>query len=202
MGAKLTVMISGGGSNLKALIDACANHTIDAEIIAVMADRECAGLNHAVSAHIPFYQIDRKLPREQFIDSLQRTIPEQTDLIILAGYLSIIPAALIDAYPQRIINLHPSLLPKFGGAGMYGLRVHQAVLDAGETQSGCSVHYVDHGIDTGEVIAQAEVPVHPDDDAQRLQQRVQQQEHALLTRTVADLCHTFTHKTNQQDTPS
>lgn len=188
MSANITVMISGSGSNLKALLDAIDQNKINGQVRAVIADRKCGGQQHAVSRHIPFFRIDRKLKQSAFTDTLLHIIPPDTDLIILAGFLSVVPAAIIEQWPERIINLHPSLLPKFGGAGMYGLRVHQAVIDAGETVSGCSVHYVDSGIDTGKVIAQSEVPVHADDTAETLQKRIQKEEHPLLCNVVAELC--------------
>ena len=99
----------------------------------------------------------------------------------------LIPAAIIDKHPGKIINLHPSLLPAYGGMGMYGLRVHEAVIAAGERESGCTVHYVDHGVDTGQIIAQTRIPVHPDDSAQSLQARLAPVEHQTLIRTVAQL---------------
>lgn len=188
MSANITVLISGSGSNLKALLDAIEQNAIDGRVNAVIADRECSGQQHAVSRRIPFIRVDRKLAQADFTDALLRVIPTETDLIVLAGFLSILPPAVIARWPKRIINLHPSLLPKYGGAGMYGLRVHQAVLDAGDAVSGCSVHYVDQGIDTGALIAQSEVPVVEGDTAARLQQRIQQAEHRLLCQVVADLC--------------
>lgn len=183
----LTVFISGSGSNLAAIIAAIASGKLKAQIGRVIADRDCAGKAHAFAAHIPFIMVDRKLPEATFKQQLHAAISPETRLIVLAGFLSVIPLEIIQAYPQKIINLHPSLLPKYGGKGMYGMRVHQAVLSAGETSSGCSVHYVDEGIDTGKVIAQKRVPVYQDDTPQVLQQRIQKQEHTLLVDTIAML---------------
>lgn len=187
MPAQLTVLISGGGSNLAALIEACEQGVLPARVVRVIADRDCAGKQHALSRDIPFTLIDRKLPRELFASTLRQAIPADSDLVILAGFLSICPPQVVDAFPRKIINLHPSLLPAYGGAGMYGLRVHQAVIAAGDAESGCSVHYVDHAIDTGHIIAQARVPVLPDDDAASLQRRIAPEEHRLLVHTVARL---------------
>lgn len=185
---KIIVLISGGGSNLAALIQALKQQDIaQAEIIKVIADRDCAGKQHAFNANIPFAMIDRKLGAERFAQALNAAIADEADLIVLAGFLSIVPPSLIARFPRKIINLHPSLLPKFGGAGMYGMKVHQAVIEAGESESGCSVHYVDSGIDTGEIIAQAKVPVLPQDSAADLQQRIAPVEHQLLVKTVAEL---------------
>jgi len=180
----LVVLISGGGSNLKALLDAVARSEIRAEVKAVIADRDCAGRRHAENAGVPFVLLNRKTA--DFAAALDAAVPD-CDLVVLAGFLSIIPPALVARFPQKMVNLHPSLLPKFGGAGMYGLRVHQAVLAAGERESGCSVHWVDTGIDSGAVIAQAQVPVLADDTPHTLQARIQPQEHRLLTETVARL---------------
>lgn len=191
MSAKITVLISGGGSNLQAILAAIERQDIDGQVCMVMTDRDCAGITHAIDRHIPVARISRVRDDALFAQNMLRLIPDETDLIVLAGFLSILPEPVIRAYPKRIINLHPSLLPKYGGAGMYGLRVHQAVLDAGEQRSGCTVHYVDQGIDSGEIITQASVPIYPDDNATTLQQRVQEQEHLLLCRVVADLCTTF-----------
>lgn len=180
----LAVLISGRGSNLAALIAAVEDGRLPARIVLVLADRDCAGLEHALNAGIPVQLIDRKLP--DFGARLTAALPP-VDFIVLAGFLSIIPPALIRRFPQKIINLHPSLLPKFGGPGMYGLRVHAAVLAAGETESGCSVHWVDEGVDTGAVIAQARVPVQAGDSPESLAARVQAEEHELLIRTLGRL---------------
>ena len=180
----LVVLISGSGSNLKALLDAVARGEIRAQVKAVIADRDCAGRQYAEAAGVPFVLLNRKTA--DFADALNAAIPD-CDLVVLAGFLSIIPPALVARFPQKMVNLHPSLLPKFGGAGMYGLRVHQAVLAAGERESGCSVHWVDTGIDSGAVIAQARVPVLADDTPESLQARIAPEEHRLLVATVARL---------------
>lgn len=185
MTAKLTVLISGGGSNLAALLNACERGELNARITRVIADRDCSGKAHALTRDIPFHLIERKLP--DFAERLADAVPKDTDLIILAGFLSLFPAAIVDKFPKKIINLHPSLLPAYGGVGMYGLHVHKAVIAAGEHESGCTVHYVDHGMDTGQIIAQARIPVLPDDDAATLQARLAPVEHETLVRTVAHL---------------
>ena len=168
----LVVLISGGGSNLKALLDAVARGEIRAEVKAVIADRDCAGRRHAENAGVPFVLLDRKAAG--FADALNAAVPD-CDLVVFSKS------------SQKMVNLHPSLLPKFGGAGMYGLRVHQAVLAASERESGCTVHFVDSGIDSGAVIAQARVPVWADDTAEALQARSAPEEHRLLVATVARL---------------
>lgn len=183
---RISVLISGGGSNLAAIIAAVENKTLNLEIAQVIADRDCAGKQHAFKANLPFVLLDRKLP--DFTKRLNEAVLD-VDLVVLAGFLSVIPPELVERFPKKMINLHPSLLPKFGGMGMYGMKVHQAVLAAGETVSGCSVHFVDTGVDTGEVIAQAQVPVLADDSPETLAKRVQAQEHTLLVNTIKALCH-------------
>jgi phosphoribosylglycinamide formyltransferase-1 len=115
---------------------------------------------------------------------LKKLRHRQPDLIVLAGYLLKIPAAVINAYPKRIINIHPSLLPKFGGEGFYGEKVHQAVLEAGEPQSGCSVHIVDEVYDRGPVLDRRIIPVQDDDTPETLAKRVLEQEHRLLPEAI------------------
>lgn len=184
---QICVLISGGGSNLAALIAAIHCYQWDIRINSVIADRACAGKQHAIAAHIPFHFVDRKLDKTTFAEQLIATVPPETELIVLAGFLSIIPPSLLHHFP-RIINIHPSLLPKFGGAGMYGLKVHQAVIAAGERESGCTVHWVNQEIDGGAILAQNRVSVFPDDTPEQLQQRILAYEHQLLPATVARLC--------------
>jgi len=111
----------------------------------------------------------------------------EIDMIVLAGYMRRLPELVVNAWQGRILNVHPALLPKFGGQGMYGMRVHQAVIDAGETESGATVHVVDADYDTGPVIAQERVPVRSDDTPETLAARVLQAEHRLLPRVVIEM---------------
>lgn len=183
---QICVLISGGGSNLAALIAAIHCYQWDICINSVIADRACAGKQHAIAAQIPFHLVDRTLDKTTFAEQLIATVPPETELIVLAGFLSIIPPSLLQHFP-RIINIHPSLLPKFGGAGMYGLKVHQAVIAAGERESGCTVHWVNQEIDGGAILAQNRVSVFPDDTPEQLQQRILAYEHQLLPATIARL---------------
>lgn len=181
----ISVLISGGGSNLAAIIQAIGQQRLkQISISQVIADRDCTGKVHAFAADIPFTMIDRKLGAAAFAQALDAALAPHSDLIVLAGFLSIMPESIIAKFPRKIINLHPSLLPKFGGAGMYGMHVHRAVIAAGETESGCSVHYVDTGIDTGEIIAQSRCPVLPDDSPESLQARIAPLEHELLVSAI------------------
>ncbi len=180
------VLASGSGSNFQSLINAVEDGTLPASIRALVVDRECAATARARQHGIDFFVLNR------YNDSAlnQRVLADicrGVDLIVCAGYLSIIPPALIAEFPRQIINIHPALLPKFGGKGMFGLHIHRAVIAAGERQSGCTVHYVDAGIDTGEIIEQCVVDVRADDTPEQLQQRILVQEHQLLPRVAARL---------------
>lgn len=185
---RIAVLVSGSGSNLQSIIDAVENHTLTSQIVSVISNKEDAfGLERAKTHHIPAYFIN---PKEERYDEklLVRLQEDQVDLVVLAGYLKIVDANLIKAYRGRIINIHPSLLPKFGGKGYYGIRVHEAVLAAGESESGATVHFVDEGVDTGKTILQKTVPVYETDTPQLLQQRVLHEvEHKILVEAIKKL---------------
>jgi len=180
---KFTILLSGSGTNFQSILDAIDFKQLQGvEVIKVIADRECQGVNRGIENGIATDIISRK--RSDFKEAFFNSIPSQSDLIVCAGFLSILPKEVIDAFPKQIINIHPSLLPKYGGKGMYGVNVHRAVLEAGEKESGCTVHYVDHGIDTGVIIGQKKVAVLPDDSPETLQKRVLEQEHILLPEMI------------------
>ena len=182
---KIAVLISGGGSNLQSLIDAAAAGRLgDAEICIVISDRPAAGLDRAADAGIKTELADRKTLKGGLSGRIMEMIPYDTDLIVLAGYLSILSSAFVEKWKGKIINIHPALLPEFGGRGMYGMNVHRAVLEAGREKSGCTVHYVEAGVDTGETILQREVPVMPGDSPEILQKRVLTEEHIALPEAV------------------
>ena len=124
---------------------------------------------------------------EMYDEVIAELKEDGVDLIVLAGYLTILTPNIVKAFRGRIINIHPALLPDFGGKGFYGLRVHKAVLAAGVKKSGCTVHFVDEGTDTGEIIDRAEVPVYPYDTPETLQARVLSEEHKLLPKTIEKL---------------
>jgi phosphoribosylglycinamide formyltransferase 1 len=189
---KIGVLISGGGSNLQSLIDNVKNNTIHAEISVVISNRSAAyGLQRAKDNGIENVFVSRK--KHDSIESFNTEIinllqAKQVDLVVLAGYLSILSDEFIDTYKNKIINIHPSLIPSFCGDGFYGLKVHQAALDYGVKISGATVHFVDKGIDTGAVILQESVEVKDDDTAETLQARVLQIEHKLLPKAVQLFC--------------
>mgnify|MGYP004507482801 FL=1 len=181
----IAVLISGGGSNLKSLID---NQKEYYKINVVIADRDCGGLNIAREANIDAVLIDRKEYREKLSKKIDEELKKYNiDLIVLAGYLSIVDSNFISKWKNKIINIHPSLLPKFGGKGMYGMKVHEAVIRNKEKESGCTVHYVTDTIDGGDIIMQNKVNVLEDDTPEILQKRVLVEEHKILPATVIKL---------------
>jgi phosphoribosylglycinamide formyltransferase-1 len=183
------ILLSGGGTNLQAIIDAVDDGSIPTKINLVLSDRPDAyGLARAEKKGIPAFCISRK----QFRDSdtfnqaiLEKLVAYNVEYIVLAGYLSILSSKLVDRFPNRIINIHPSLIPAFCGKGFYGSKVHQAVLDYGVRLTGATVHFVDEGTDTGPIILQKAVEVMPDDTVDTLSERVLKVEHELLPKAVA-----------------
>lgn len=187
-GLRIGVLVSGSGSNLQSIIDAVEAGNLHSEIVCVLSNKEAAyGLERARKHGIPAYFINPKEAEydEKVLSCLQA---HGVDLVVLAGYLKIVDPKMIEAYKGKIINIHPSLLPKFGGKGYYGIKVHEAVLEAGETESGATVHFVDIGIDTGETIMQSKVPVYETDSADDLQKRVLYEvEHKILVKAIKKL---------------
>lgn len=179
----IAVLVSGSGSNLQSIIDNIEQENLNCKITYVIADRPCYGLERAENHKIKNIMLDRKLFKEKLsneISSILENNEEKTDYIVLAGYLSILSNSFIEKWTEKIINIHPSLLPKFGGKGMYGMNVHRAVIEAKEKESGATIHFVDSGIDTGKIITQVKVPVLENDSPEDLQKRVLEQEHKLL----------------------
>lgn len=177
---RIAVFASGSGSNFQAILDAIASGRLDASVCALIASKPGIGaIAKAETNQIPVFIGDAD-------HALASTKP---DLLVLAGYLKPIPSVIVDAYPNRIVNIHPALLPKFGGRGMYGRHVHEAVIAAGETESGCTVHLVTEHYDEGPILAQARVPVLPDDTAETLSVRVLAQEHILFPFILQQILH-------------
>lgn len=178
---RVAVAASGGGSNLQALLDTLPPGA-PARIVLVISNRADAGaLDRARARHVPVHVL--KDPADG--DEWNRVLTGHgVDLLVLAGYLKLVPREVIQAMPGRIINIHPALLPDFGGPGMYGERVHRAVLASGATRSGATVHLVDEQYDRGPILAQAAVPVEPGDTPATLAARVLTVEHRLLPAAV------------------
>ena len=188
-------MVSGGGTNLQAIIDAIANGTItDTRIVAVISNNADAyALERARNAGIKAVCVSRKeIPdRAAYDDALLAAVEESgADLIVLAGFLVVIPTKMIQAYRNRIINIHPSLIPAFCGTGYYGLKVHEGVLSRGVKVTGATVHFVDEGTDTGPIILQKAVAVEEGDTPEILQRRVMEQaEWKLLPQAIQLIAH-------------
>ena len=176
--ASLVVLISGSGSNLQAIIDAIKNQILDAEIKAVICNKaDAKGLQRAAKENIKTYVVDHKkfTDRESFDQAMIDIIdPLQPELVILAGFMRILSELFIHHYAQRLINIHPSLLPKYKG-----LNTHQQAIDNHDQKHGASVHYVNHDLDSGPIIIQAETPVLESDNAESLALRVLKDEHQI-----------------------
>lgn len=187
---RIAVMVSGGGTNLQAIIDAVNSGSItNTEIAAVISNNEGAyALTRAEQNGIKAMCISPKSyeSREAFNEALLEEVNKlNVDLIVLAGYLVKIPEAMVHQYSHKIINVHPSLIPSFCGVGFYGLKVHEAVLEKGVKVTGATVHYVDEGMDTGEIIYQKAVEVLEGDTPQSIQRRVMEEaEWKLLPQAI------------------
>ncbi len=189
---RIAIFASGGGTDMQSVIDACERGQIDGRVVCVVANKpdiyaleraQKHGIDSAVFALSDYADAEQ---RDRAIAAyLERCGAE---LVVLAGYLSILTPDLVARYRGRMINIHPSLIPRHCGKGMYGMRVHESVIASGDAESGATVHYVDEGADTGAIIEQVRVPVLAGDTPQSLQERVLEQEHKLLPRVVARLC--------------
>lgn len=182
---KVLVCVSGGGTNLQAIIDGVRQGSIlDTELVRVISNNKNAyALERAKQAGIPAVCVspkdyeDREAFNEAFLQAVEEASP---DLIVLAGFLVVLPAQLIKRYENRIINIHPSLIPSFCGTGYYGLKVHEGVLGRGVKVTGATVHFVDEGTDTGPIIMQKAVEVREDDTPEVLQRRVMEEAEWIL----------------------
>lgn len=177
---RIAIAVSGRGSNMLALGTALANQS-SVEVAVVLSDRDCPALGLASERGWATFRLNDYRSATEWLTALEA---QRVDLLVLAGYLRLIPAGVVTAMQGRIINVHPALLPRYGGAGMYGERVHRAVLEAGESESGATVHLVDEEFDRGAILGQCRVPVSPDDTPASLAHRVLEAEHRLLPAAV------------------
>lgn len=189
---RVVVMVSGGGTNLQAIMDGVENGTItNTEIVGVISNNKNAyALERARNKGIPARCISPKefSTREEFNQALLAGVDSyQPDLIVLAGFLVVIPVEMIQKYRNRIINIHPSLIPAFCGTGYYGLKVHEAALSRGVKVVGATVHFVDEGTDTGPIILQKAVEVRPGDTPEVLQRRVMEEAEWVIMPRAIDL---------------
>ena len=183
----LGFLASHGGSNMQAIIDACKDGRLDAKPCVVISNNsDSMALQRARNEGIPWYHISGvthpgSAEDEEILGVLQR---HGVDTVILAGYMKRLGAVTLNAYRGRILNIHPALLPKFGGKGMFGKRVHEAVLAAGEKVTGVTIHLIDEHYDTGPIINQCQVPVHENETVDSLSERVLEHEHRLYVETL------------------
>jgi phosphoribosylglycinamide formyltransferase-1 len=184
---RLAVLASGGGSNLQALIDAHERGDLPAPIVLVISNRADAGaLDRAHRHKIPAVHVDWRRCADPHARILELLHEHRVDVVVLAGWLRLVAPSVLAAFPGRVVNIHPGPLPRFGGRGMYGLHVHEAVLAAGVDRSGPTVHLVDEHYDQGPILAHVEVPVEAGDTPETLQQRVLRAEHALFWTVLRD----------------
>ena len=193
---RVAVFASGGGSNLQALIDHRAAPPADDvrghgwEVSLLVTNRPCGAIERAAGAGVETALVPSKGRSEtEMAEALDTVLRDHgIDVVLLAGYLRLMPAAVVERYRGRILNIHPALLPDFGGKGMYGMNVHRAVLEAGVDTTGPTVHFVDAVYDSGAILAQAHVPVLPDDTPEEIAARVLAVEHRLYPLAVDHLC--------------
>lgn len=189
----IAVMVSGGGTDLQSVIDNIENGYIDnARIVLVISSKSDAyalerAKKHGInSIYIGKGNYEDPGKRTEAVIKALRAV--KADLVVLAGYMSVLDSTIIEAFRNKIINIHPSLIPKYCGKGFYGSRVHEAVIAGKEKESGATVHFVDEGVDTGEIILQESVPVLSDDTPETLASRVLELEHRLLPEAVKMFC--------------
>ena len=187
----IAVFASHGGSDLQAIIDACKSKRLNAKVCAVISNNSGSfALQRARDSGIPAYHFSKKtIPDPKALEKaiLDTLVKHDTQIIFLAGYLKKLGSTIQQAFENRVYNIHPSLLPKYGGKGMYGINVHTAVLAAGETETGITIHRVNNEYDTGEIIAQKRVPVLEGDTPETLAARVLQEEHVFIVETLLEI---------------
>jgi phosphoribosylglycinamide formyltransferase-1 len=182
---KIAVLTSGSGSNLQAIIDNINSGYLNCSIEVVISDRQdCYSIERAKNNNIETHIIDKKLLGESLSDEILRLVSGKVQLVVLAGFLSILKGNILREFKYRIINIHPSLIPAFCGNGMHGINVHKSAIEYGVKFSGCTVHFVDEGTDTGPIILQRVVEVHDDDTPESLQKRILLEEHKALPKAI------------------
>ena len=179
---KVAVLVSGGGSNLQSILD-YGEETFKVEMV-IGSKEGIYGLERAKNAGIPSYVVSKKEYGNEASNKILELTKGKVDLIVLAGYLSILDGEILKEFKDRIINIHPSLIPSFCGDKMYGMHVHNAVRSSGVRFTGCTVHFVNEEVDGGAIILQEAVPVYFDDRAEDIQKRVLVEEHKLLPKAI------------------
>lgn len=187
----IAVFASHGGSDLQAIIDGCKNHAINAKVVVVISNNsDSMALQRAVNENIPNYHLSsRQYDSEELLARriLQVLDKYSVDMIFLAGYMRMLHTSILEEYNNRVFNIHPALLPKYGGKGMYGINVHNAVIAAKERETGVTIHRVNAEYDSGEIVAQTIVSVNEDDTPETLAARVLEREHEFLVEVISDI---------------
>lgn len=191
MGLRLAILVSGNGSSLQYIIDAIEQRKLNAAVVQVIADRKCFALERAEKHRIAHTAIKRGVRLSNEIDALLHN--QAIDFIVLAGFLSILESTFCTKWKNKIINIHPSLLPKYGGIGMWGDYVHRAVLENKEKESGCTVHFVTEEVDKGDIIVQEKCAIEPNTSLETLRAKVQHLEKDALLKALVYLAE-FTQK--------
>ena len=188
---KLGFLASHGGSNMQAIIDQCLSRAIaGTPVILICNNPNAIAVERARDAQLPVEILNGRThaDKDQLDRQMEKSLLEAgVDLVVLAGYMKKIGPTTLSTFSNRILNIHPSLLPKFGGQGMFGIRVHEAVIAAGEPQSGATVHLIDNGYDQGQTIRQAMLKVDASDTPATLQKRILEMEHILYPNTIAEI---------------
>ena len=182
---KIAVLVSGGGTDLQSVIDAVESKKLDVKIEMVIGSRDnIYALERAKKHNIDTFVVSRKEYGEEASNKILELTRGKVDLIVLAGFLAILDGEILKEFDNKIINIHPSLIPSFCGPGMYGLKVHEAVIKSGVKFSGCTVHFVNSEVDGGAILLQDIVPVNFEDDAETLQKRILEKEHVILPEAI------------------
>ena len=185
------ILASHGGSNLQAIVDACKSEIIIATPVVVISNNSKSGaLRRAKNEGIPYFHISKSLYTDDYeVDDqiTQKLLRYEVDLIVLAGYMKRLGELIMSTFKDKIVNVHPSLLPKFGGKGMYGIKVHESALEAGEHKTGVTIHKVQGEYDRGTILAQAEVQIRENDTPSSLRDRVLIVEHELYVETLREI---------------
>lgn len=182
---KIAVLASGGGTNLQSIIDSIENGDLNCSIEVVIGSKEdIYALDRAKNKGIKTCVVSKKEYGNKTSDKILEILKGKVDLIVLAGYLSILEGEILKEFKDKIINIHPSLIPSFCGPKMYGLKVHEEVIKSGVKYTGCTVHFVNEEVDGGAVILQEVVPVYFEDTKEELQKRVLEKEHILLPKAI------------------
>lgn len=187
----IAVFASHGGSDLQAIIDGCKDKRINANVSVVISNNgDSMALQRAKNEKIPAYHLSAKKFGDEntLADEILKVLSKYNiDMIFLAGYMRMLHVSVLEKYNNKIFNIHPALLPKFGGKGMYGRNVHAAVIDAKETETGITIHRVNAEYDSGEIVAQTKVPVFENDTPEVLGERVLEREHEFLIEVISDI---------------